>query len=702
MLRTSYESDDRDSGAYIGDYIKGSKFRALCASHKNITHAVISVLILIIFLEFYGGFASAKNFFGTYQVSLNPVVLLIDMGRYHPIAAVIVLALSYIIGMFITKIIVGETETRYEEDAMGRLKDNLALHGRGSTSTKDELSTWARLSSQYDTIGTVLGIYEEDGVPTGEVICKPYVEPGSITDYVNQLKNDHMLLAAPSSSGKTTNFIPHNIINHMMAGHSVITTDPSGELFELLAPVARYLGYKVRVLNLRPDEMHCSDGCDFLGPLRDAADPETMADDFCAAILMNVGSGKQDFWNNANKNLLSRVLLFVSHAKGFVPLTTKPKYNADGQIIPPGKEERTFREVAAYIEDVDALKAEIERAIEKDPTGDGKLLRGRFNTWKTNKEAAQIASGLATSLSIFRNSRVAEVMSQDDMSVELFVSEKCIYFLILDPLNDSFKPITSLYFTTVFQELMRIAQKLPKNWLPRMAYVFLEEFQSLGLITKLPAALDNIRKYNVGIALCTQELAMIEDIYGTATALNMFNDCLVQMCMGANADHPGNSMVTNASYFSQMAGTMTIREDYTTEGRHKYLPEGLQELTVLEQSQRMQSSGADVYMTDDVYRLKGDEVLIRASMHNSIIAKRFYWENHPLSGYIVRDRKTGEQFALKVGNHVPHYQSGSDELFDTERYEIVNSKEKFRPLPVSSGSGYNFEEGSGVSYDEFM
>ena len=691
------ENERGDNGLYIGDLVKKESLGDILATHKTASQAVITLIIFIVFLELYGSVAAAKNFFGTMEHETNPFLLLADMIKEHSITTLIIAAVSYLGAALIMDLLTKDNKPRYEENARGETVDNAGLHGRGRIADKREISLWARFTSEYDTIGTVLGDLDEDDGDNRQIICKPYVEPGSITDFTHQLKNDHMLLAAPSSSGKTTNFIPHNIINHMLAGHSLITTDPSGELFEMLAPVARYLGYKVRILNLRPDEMHCSDGCDFLKPLRNASDPETMADDFCSSILKNVGSGKDSFWNDANINLLSLVLLYVAHAKGFIPLTSPQRRDKDGNPVVPGPKERVFREVAAYIEDPESLKANIDAAIAKDPAGDGKLLGGRFRTWKTNKEKDQIASGLSTSLSIFRNRRVSEVMSQDDMSADLLVNEKAIYFIILDPLNDSFKPITSLYFTSVFQELFRIATKLPKNWLPRMVYIFLEEFQSLGLITKLPAALDNIRKHNVGMALCTQELAMVEEIYGTGTTINMLNDCLVQMCMGTNSDYPGKGIITNASFFSQMSGMQTYREDYVTEHRHKWIPEAIQEVTVMDQSMRKQAGGAEVYMTDDVYRLKGNEVLIRASMHNPFIAKRFYWERHPMSGYIVRNRYTGERFNLKACDHIPHYKSGSEDLFDTGMYEIVDSKVKRSFAPKKKGS-----ETSGVSYSKFL
>ena len=691
-------NDEERNELFIGDKLKNGKLRLFLTQHKLLTQILTTLIALFVFLKIYGGAIAARNFFGQEAPSGNPVVLHFDAVARHPFIALLMLVLSYIIGRVVTALITEERVTQFEENARGEIIDNTGMHGRGRIADLDELKKVFTFTGDDDTVGTIIGTHPENG----KVLCKEYVE-GNITDYVHQLKNDHMLLAAPSSSGKTTNFIPQNAINHMLAGHSVVTSDPSGELYSLLVPVARYLGYKVRAMILWPDNMLQSDGCDLLKPLRNSRNPESMADAFCAAILRNATGGKTDeFWNKANINLLTLVLLYVTHAKNFKPLKTMPRRDEDGNILAPSDKERVFREVAAYIEDPVALEANVEAAITKDPDGDGELLAGNFGIWKKNSQKDQICSGLATSLSIFRNKAVREFMSHDDMSVEQLVEEKTIYFIVTHPIDgEAFQSVTSLYFTTLFSELFRIAFRCPKNRLPHMVYIFLEEFQTLGLLPSLPAALDNIRKHNVGIALCTQELARVEEIYGTGTTINMLNDCLVQMCMGTNADYPGSGILTNASYFAKMSGTQTINEKYVTESRHKWIPERIQEYTVVDQSQRAQSSSADVYMTDDVYRIKGDEVLVRASMHNPVLIKRYYWKRHPLSDIVVQNKYTKEEFEMKVVNHEAHYRTGSEELFDPDIYELVDKhpKKRYMHMPPQA---VQKKTGSGVSYDKFL
>ena len=288
------------------------------------------------------------------------------------------------------------------------------------------------------------------------------------------------------------------------------------------------------------------------------------------------------------------------------------------------------------------------------------------------------------------------MLSHDDMSIDMLADEKAIYFVVIDPMNDSFRPVTSLYFTTVFSELIRIARTKPSNRLDRMVYLVLEETPALGLIPKLPTALDIIRGHNVGIMLCVQELAKLEELYGPQTSLNMIGNCLIQLCLGANVNTGSTSALTNANYFSSISGVQTIYDTTTAEERNKMIPESIQELTVLNQRQMARSQGQKVYLPDDILRINGEEIFIKTAMHNTVMAKRFSWKDHPLSDVVIRNIRTKETESLKTGDHLPHYLSGTDELFDPELYEIVNLREERGFVQRTP------KKTSGISYDKFL
>lgn len=678
MDNNYYEPDEKNR-YFIGNYVQGSRFRAWCAMHERLTQAIVTFLVLMINLKIYNSFFITRNFFSQETPSSNPFEILGSIGE-HPIAGLITLLLSFFVGKIITGMIVNTKEARYQENERGEMIDKLGTQGRGEIAGEAEISRIFDLTSEQDTHGIIVGEQNH----TGKIICKNYTR----YDYVEQLTNNNVLLAGPSGVGKTTSFILPNILAHLEAGHSLVIFDPKGDIYSDITPAAIHMGYnKIRILNMRTDELTKSDGWDVLKPIRTADNAEVAADAFADCILRNISSSKQDFWNNSNKNLLSMLFLYVASAEGFVPLVHRI---SDQEKVPDSM--RTFDECMAYIEDPETLSTNIQAAFAKYPE-DAKLLKGRFTTWAGNKEARQIASGLSTALSIMRNKKVAEILSKDDIDIPALEREKSIIFIVPPLMDEVFQPITALFFMSAIDELVKVGSSRPSNKLDRMVYFVLEEFASIGEIPKLRESLNvAMRSFNMGMMICVQQVAdvkgMYADIKNEESFKAIFENCVLQICMGATYSDANNDF-SNASYFSAKSGMQTVYEQINTEDRSKLLPEAIQQYTVLEKKQREQNSGVPVYLPDDILRIKGDEMMVFPSMHNAFMCKKFFWKRHPLSHFKVWERSTGREHVLKTGDHVPHFISGSDDLFDPTLYEVDTDMMK----------GYAPKKTSGVSYD---
>ena len=101
--------DDQKNNLYIGNLVEGSRFRGYCAAHAGVTQAVCTLITLIIFLELYASMFAARNFFAAEQTSYNPLKIFFGMGD-HPVAGIIVLALSVITGKILTSVIINEKD----------------------------------------------------------------------------------------------------------------------------------------------------------------------------------------------------------------------------------------------------------------------------------------------------------------------------------------------------------------------------------------------------------------------------------------------------------------------------------------------------------------------------------------------------------------------------------------------------------------
>lgn len=678
---------DEPNKLYIGNLVNGSEFLGFLAMHRTATQIVLTLLALIVNLELFASVLTTRNFFNQETMSYNPIRILLGSGE-HPIGLLLVLMLSLMTGAVLTMFLTKERKAKYEKNSRGDIVATAGQEGRGNIASEQEIGTFLSRVSAPDVRGIIVG----EELETGAILIKEWER----TDFVNQLANNNVLLAGPSGAGKTSSFILPNILSHLDAGHALIIFDPKGDIYTDTAPVAKYLGYEhIYILNLRADELTFSDGWDVVKPIREADNAELAASDFANCILRNLGSAKKDFWNSSNENLLSLVLLFVASANGFIPLTVPTKRGSDGSVIAPADHERVFREVVAYIESPETLKANVAAAIDRDPMGDGRLLKGRYNTWAGNKEWQQIASGLSTALSTFRTKQVAEILSQDDIDVRRFAEEKSVIYVIPPTLSDTFKPITSLFFMSAIDTLVSAAFKKPLNKLDRMVYLMMEEFASIGEIPRIKEALNTVRSYNIAMMLCVQQVADIKGIYADMNNNEaykvIFENCDLQICMGGTY-HQGTEL-SNATYFSSKSGMQTIHEKSEMEQRSKLFPDKIQEYTVLEKRQMGRDRGIAVYMPDDILRLKKNEMLVFAASHNPFLCNKFFWERHPLSNIKLRDRRTHEIHHLKTCDHIPAYKNPTGELFDPAVYELIDKR------LIRSAQG---RESSGISAAEYL
>ena len=161
--------DEQKNNLYIGNLVEGSRFRGYCAAHAGVTQAVCTLITLIIFLELYASMFAARNFFAAEQTSYNPLKIFFGMGD-HPVAGIIVLALSVITGKILTSVIINEKDARYVQNSRGEYIDRNREAGRGEISTEDEISTWAQYTTDQDTHGITVGEHPDNG----KIICKPF------------------------------------------------------------------------------------------------------------------------------------------------------------------------------------------------------------------------------------------------------------------------------------------------------------------------------------------------------------------------------------------------------------------------------------------------------------------------------------------------------------------------------------------------
>lgn len=127
----------------------------------------------------------------------------------------------------------------------------------------------------------------------------------SVSD-ISKEGNDNILIIGGSGTGKSYCYIGPNI---MQADGSYVILDPAGELYEQYAPFLRYKGYDIRRLNLIDPE----NGNKY-NPFKYIRSDRDIEDLVSVIIASNVSEWDEDpFWEKAEHALLTALIAYLYH-----------------------------------------------------------------------------------------------------------------------------------------------------------------------------------------------------------------------------------------------------------------------------------------------------------------------------------------------------------------------------------------------------
>jgi type IV secretion system protein VirD4 len=326
-----------------------------------------------------------------------------------------------------------------------------------------------------------------------------------------------------SGSGKSSRILIPSILG--MDTSSLVTHDPSGELFQKTASAMKKKGYTVLTLNYTNPCI--SENFNPLHRVKSISEVKKIAKLLVTTSLG--GGGKDPFWNEAAIGLLSifiRYVLFHTQNEYHTlhnVLTLVNAFSGEPKkvdlLFVRAKDEELLREYKAYL------------------AYDSKMLMSIVATAKT-------------ALAIFSDPDVAQVTKKDSIDFSSFRAQKTILY-INNNVSDMkyYSVLSSIFFEQFFQSVM---ERLPqKGDIP--TFFLLDEASSLYL-NILPTAISNIRKYHCGILQVYQSVSQLTDLYGAAQGRNILANSYTKIYM------PGQPLET-AKELEQLLG----KYEYTDE-----------------------------------------------------------------------------------------------------------------------------------------
>lgn len=346
-----------------------------------------------------------------------------------------------------------------------KIKEDDATHGTAKWLNKKEMS---EVLSINNVPGIILGKYNND------IVRLPF----------DSYFNKNICIFGSSGSMKTIGFLLTNLLELSLYKKSIIVTDPKGEIFRTTYSYFKNIGYTVRVLNL--NDMKNSDRWNPLQENEDINDVQTSSN----VIISNTqrhNNGGDEFWPRAEENLLKAFEFhYLENISSDNTLTNVYKSIANGDL---GEIDNLFRK--------------------KAPDNPARM---SYNIFASGSDTikASVITGLGTRLQMFQNEDLQRLTSESDIDLTLPAKEPCIYYVITSDMNSAYDFIGSLFYTFLFNKLVKYADSTPTGKCDNEVYCFLDEFANIGQIPDFNKKISTVRSRGIALIPILQNVRPIK------------------------------------------------------------------------------------------------------------------------------------------------------------------------------------------------
>ena len=588
---------------------------------RGVKHKLI---VLAIFLAFM---IVGTSFFTMLSYLLSPVKIQYETNYF--LAYIDILMKSPLIGLLILFISITSTYLIVKHVKLDKKpkKDSRGIeisesNEEGSSHPMDD-------QEKHDFFKIISPESLENGNSEGIIIAedkktkKLLTIPWEYDDPNKRPPNRNMCVFGYSGSRKSSSILIAEIYNNLRRGNSLVITDPKGEMAMETYAAAVHYGYKIRILNLLPEQFKMSDGWDMLKSIKESTDPQLTAEMVTNILINNTGTAGQagpQFWQDSNVNCLKLALLYVAKSKHFYSLAQDDKarniktvYSLLSDTFPYGKETSSKK-----------MKDIIEAAINFDPK-DRELLAQPYQIWASNSQVESIQSGLAIRLSIFQSDTLCKVLSEDEINFEELDDKEnpAIFYILCSDNDDTYKCILTLFSTFLFNSMYAIADKKSTKKLNRPLSVIFEEMANIGKIPNLSKLVSTLRSRDISMTFCYQTLGQLIDIYSDKIGSHyewegIIGNCFLYLSTGSRDQ-------TTKKFLSEISGKMTIEKRASGRDLPVFSP------IKIAFTERMQNTkvGRPVYMPDEIEKIQANEIMIAPVRYNCTIEDKYFYKKHP-------------------------------------------------------------------------
>ncbi len=347
-------------------------------------------------------------------------------------------------------------------------------------------------------------------------------------------RNKNVVVIGGSGSGKTRFFVKPNL---MQLHSSYVVTDPKGTVLIEVGRMMQKAGYEIKVLNTInfKKSMHYNP----FVYLRSEKDILKLVNTIIANTKGEGDKSGEDFWVKAEKLYYQALIGYIwyeapEEEKNFITLLEM--INASEAR----EDDENFKNA------VDLMFEELEQR-EPDHFAVKQYKKYKLAAGKTAKS---ILISCGARLAPFDIRELRELMSYDELELDMLGDRKSALFVIISDTDDTFNFVVSIMYTQLFNLLCDRADDVYGGRLPIHVRCLLDEFANIGQIPKFEKLIATIRSREISASIILQSQSQLKAIYKDH-ADTILGNCDVTLFLGGKESSTLKEM-------SEMLGKETI------------------------------------------------------------------------------------------------------------------------------------------------
>ena len=457
-------------------------------------------------------------------------------------------------------------------------------------------------------------------------------------------RNKNVIVIGGSGSGKTRFYVKPQLMQ--MTDHvSYVVTDPKGTIIVECGKMLVNGGYRIKVLNTInfKKSMHYNP----FHYIRSEKDILKLVNTIIANTKGEGEKSTEDFWVKAERLLYSALI-------GYIWYEAPEEEQNFSTLLEFINASETREEDEEFKNAVDELFEELEA----DNPEHFAVRQYRKYKLAAGKTAKSILISCGARLAPFDIQELREIMSYDEMELDMIGDQKTAMFVIISDTDDTFNFVVAIMYTQLFNLLCDKADDEHGGRLPYHVRLLLDEFSNIGQIPKFDKLIATIRSREISASIILQSQSQLKTIYKDA-AETITGNCDTVLFLGGKES-------STLKEISETLGKETIDLYNTSDTRGTSQSYGL----------NYQKTGKELMSRDELAVMDGNKCILQLRGVRPFLSNKYDITKHKRYKELADE---DERNAFDVEKYLEHKLVFSQDT-EFEVYEVNVTEEDVKAV----------------------